>query len=96
MAKKDKIMETPSEKTIKPEDQEALESQKEEGVIPIQLIFHVAGVDVTKTQTPMGQLTEMSIISPTGIAVTVRMSDKDVGGLVEQLTGLSGSNLWTP
>ena len=77
--KREKITPTPAEETA--------EEVSQPLSVPVQIFFHAAGINIEKTETPAGRITELSLLSPTGLAVTVRMNDQSVLGLVEELTG---------
>lgn len=58
---------------------------------PIEIQFHVAGANVQKYDTPQGLLTILSLISPIGIALTVKLSEENVDELVKDLKGEQSS-----
>jgi len=78
--KKPKIMGTTSEEQV---------VQEQHAIVPVQIIFHLAGVDVNKIKTPQGIITELSLISPTGIAVTVRITEDNMREFIKDLTGVA-------
>lgn len=56
-------------------------------IIPIEIDLNIVAADVTKYQTPQGNLTVLSLISPVGISVSAKLSDENVAELVKNLTG---------
>lgn len=80
MGKKNKVPEMPA-------------PAKEEGmtgpISPVEIIFHAAGVNVEKIPTLQGTITLLQILSPTGWALTIRLSDDDVNTIVSELKGIS-------
>lgn len=58
-------------------------------ISPVEIIFHAAGLNVDKFPTPGGTVTVLQLLSPTGIAVTVRLNDEDVDKVVSELKGIS-------
>lgn len=71
------------------EAEQEVQDQPQGPIAPVEMIFHLAGVNIEKFPTPGGTLTLMQILSPTGIAVTVRLSDDDVDKIVGELKGIS-------
>jgi hypothetical protein len=56
-------------------------------VAPVEIHFHIAGANVQKVATPLGMMTILSLISPTGLAVSVQLSDSNVEELIKDLQG---------
>jgi hypothetical protein len=83
--RKNKIMETPSEKTV--DVNKGNEELSQNTIVPVEIMFHMAGVNVEKLDTPQGVITSLSLISPTGIAVTVRMNEQNLNQFIVDLTG---------
>jgi hypothetical protein len=63
--------------------------QQQEPMImaPVEVQFHVANFNVSKYETGQGGLTVVELISPIGVAVTVKLSDENVDELVKGLQG---------
>jgi hypothetical protein len=68
-------------------DEAPQQLQEPEFAAPIEIEFHIAGVNTEKYQTPDGGLTILNLISPIGIAVTVKLSDENVDQLIKDLQG---------
>lgn len=54
---------------------------------PVEIEFHLANANITKYQTPEGGLTILNLISPIGIAFTIKLSDENVAELIKDLQG---------
>ncbi len=63
--------------------------QEMEAPIPIQITLNIVGLDLNKVTLPNGAvITTLNLISPTGIAVAVRMNEGTVNDLVKELSGV--------
>jgi hypothetical protein len=80
MVKREKVPPTlqPKEETTKAEEML---------MVPVEVQLHVAGINVAKYQTPQGGLTVLSLTSPIGIAISVKLNDESVSELIKELTG---------
>jgi hypothetical protein len=56
--------------------------------VPVQIFLHQAAFGITKLPTPEGVFNELTFVSPTGIAVTIRLDEHASKELVKQLTGI--------
>lgn len=62
------------------------EEQQQEQVFiktPVEILFHIAGTNIEKN--PLTGVVEFTLLSPTGIGVTVLLSDDNVKELIENL-----------
>jgi hypothetical protein len=81
MGKKEKIV-----PTLQPKE-EVVQQAQEMLMVPVEVDFHVAGINVSKYQTPQGNLTVLSLQSPIGVAVNVKLNDESVNDLIKELAG---------
>jgi hypothetical protein len=76
----------PKVPTGNPELEQTAEAPQQILIPPVQIIFHAANLGVAKVSTPDGLMTEMTLISPTGIGVSVRMNQEGVDECIKQLS----------
>lgn len=74
MAKQPKIVPTKQE-------------EEQELIIPLQLNVNTGATLVNKYDTPNGIVTELVILSPVGISISLKMDANSTNNLVTQLTG---------
>lgn len=76
--------------TYKPKAKEKLMSeveqeQVEQFVIPLEIVVHQGATTAQKIPTPEGVVTLFRIVSPTGIAISMRLDDAACENIREQL-----------
>ena len=59
-----------------------MSEDKQETIIPLEILFHIAGFRVQRLDD---DVLELSLISPTGIGATVRMDQDNATELAESL-----------
>lgn len=91
MAKrKDKVPGTPAPKepeVIDAEENEVIELPPETMPPLMELIFHVAEVNVQKFNTPQGKLNRLTVQAPNGIVATILLTEAGAENLIKELKG---------